>query len=472
MQLEPMTARSLNIRSSASLPRLGDVVAGKYRVERQVGEGGMGVVFKATHVDLKHAVALKFLKPEAVKDEWLVRFEREARAASSLRGEHVVRVHDVGAMESGVPYIVMEYLEGESLAQVLQVHKRLSLPVAASLLLQACEGVADAHNAGIVHRDLKPSNLFCVVKPDGRSILKVLDFGVSKFLVPDVQELGALTMTSTALGSPLYMSPEQMKSCRDVDERTDIWSLGVILYELVTGTTPFVGDTIPAVCASILEAKPTPISEHVPDLPSAFVHIFDRCFSRNLTNRFANVGELAAAIEPFASSDYAGAARRVAATLANRDVPRAEAVEPSSEDVAKTTVRRITVRQRGWTSFLPGKRAAIAGAGTFLAVIAVALAFGIGRSRGVAREDLAPAAPSSTVVLAVPEGRDHPRAVDSGAVPDVEQPAARASAHPRSKPASGVSSGKRFRGSVGVPTTRSAAPKNSSMPGPGIPLHL
>ncbi|HEY3664483.1 MAG TPA: serine/threonine-protein kinase, partial [Polyangiaceae bacterium] len=211
--------------------REGDVLAGKFRIERVLGQGAMGVVVAATHIQLDERVALKFLLPEALANaDAVARFAREARAAVKIKSEHVVRVSDVGTLESGSPYMVMEYLQGQDLSEWMTNHGTLNVSDAVEFLLQACEALAEAHALGIVHRDLKPANLFVTARRDGTPCIKVLDFGISKFTAPG-SNLN-MTKTSTIMGSPLYMSPEQLSSTRTVDARTDIWALGVILFEL------------------------------------------------------------------------------------------------------------------------------------------------------------------------------------------------------------------------------------------------
>ena len=199
---------------------VGEVVAGKYRVDRVLGTGGMGVVLAATQVDLDRRVAIKFLLPAALKNpEVVARFSREARSAAKIQSEHVARVIDVGVLPTGAPYMVMEYLDGSDLAQRISAGERLPLAEAVRYVLEACEALAEAHAAGIVHRDLKPANLFLARRPDRTSSVKVLDFGISKSPVGD----GGITSTQAVMGSPLYMSPEQLVSAKRVDHRTDIW---------------------------------------------------------------------------------------------------------------------------------------------------------------------------------------------------------------------------------------------------------
>ena len=225
--------------------RPGDILAGKYRVERVLGIGGMGAVVAAHHLQLGERVALKFLLPEALTSaEAVGRFVREARAAVRIKSDYVARVIDVGRLENSAPYMVMEYLEGTDLAGWLRRWGPLPAEQAVEFVLQACVAIADAHGLGIVHRDLKPANLFCTRRSDGQLVVKVLDFGISKLTDGAPSEPGAMaaTRTSAVMGSPLYMSPEQFRSAKTVDARTDIWSLGVILFELLGGVVPFQGE--------------------------------------------------------------------------------------------------------------------------------------------------------------------------------------------------------------------------------------
>jgi len=280
----------------------GDILAGKYRVERVLGEGGMGIVVAATHLALEERVAIKFMRAGgAPGDDATQRFLREARAAVKLKSEHVARVSDVGTLETGSPYIVMEYLEGSDLSELLTQRGKLSLGEAVEFLLQACDAIAEAHSRGIIHRDLKPANLFITRARDGAPLLKVLDFGISK-----VNALGdrpeSLTQSTAILGSPMYMSPEQMKSSRDVTPTTDIWSLGVILYEAVGGRVPFDEETMGALMAKVLTQSPPALHTLRGDLPEPFVAIVGRCLEKEPSLRFASVAELARALAPFAST--------------------------------------------------------------------------------------------------------------------------------------------------------------------------
>jgi serine/threonine-protein kinase len=279
----------------------GDLLAGKFRVERVLGAGGMGVVVEATHVTLKDRVALKFLRAARFADETTIaRFLREAQAAAKIKSPHVARVVDVGTLENGSPYMVMEFLEGTDLGTVLEQSGVLPMQTAITYLLQTCEALAAAHAARVIHRDIKPSNLFLTRGPDGTPLIKVLDFGISKLL--DVNSLsGSITETQRAMGSPSYMAPEQMRSARKVDGRADIWSAGVVLYELLTGQLPFTADTIPELYALILDpaSVPRPMRTGREDLPEELEHIVSKCLAKEPDARFRDVAELAEALMPF-----------------------------------------------------------------------------------------------------------------------------------------------------------------------------
>ncbi|MGK3994762.1 serine/threonine-protein kinase [Sorangium sp. So ce1024] len=296
----------------------GQVLSGKYRVERILGQGGMGVVVAAMHAQLHQRVAIKLLHPDA-NAEMVERFVREARAAVRLKSEHVARVLDVGTLETGEPYMVMEYLEGSDLQQTLRERGPLELEEAVGYVLEACEAIAEAHAAGIIHRDLKPANLFLARGADGTGMVKVLDFGISKAMA-DPSAAGAepelgLTKTAMVLGSPLYMAPEQMRSARTVDTRADIWSLGAILYQLLTARVPFDASSLSELILMInTEAPPLP-SSFRRDLPPGLEAAILRCLEKDVAKRFSSVAELAGAIVDFGPPLALASLERIERTL-------------------------------------------------------------------------------------------------------------------------------------------------------------
>jgi eukaryotic-like serine/threonine-protein kinase len=278
----------------------GDVLAGKYRVDSVLGRGGMGVVLAATHLQLDQRVAIKMLLPETLNNPDLIaRFSQEARATVRIQSEHVVRVLDVGALESGAPYMVMEHLVGSDLAQLVKRRGPLPLPDAIDFVLQACEALAEAHRIGIVHRDLKPANQFLTARTDGSPVVKVLDFGISKATLSNGLPSN-LTQTSAVMGSPSYMSPEQLKNSKQVDGRADIWSLGLVLHELLTGRVAFHADTLAELHVAILQSAPAPLSTWRPDLPPALQGVLHRCLQKDPARRFSSMAELALALAEYA----------------------------------------------------------------------------------------------------------------------------------------------------------------------------
>jgi serine/threonine-protein kinase len=298
----------------------GDIVAGKYRVERVLGVGGMGVVVAAHHLQLDEKVALKLLLPSALQNRTAtLRFAREARTVFKLKNEHVARVIDVGELANGAPYIVMEYLEGEDLDRRLKTKGPLPVELAVEFILQACVAVADAHAIGVVHRDLKPANLFAVRRSDGLLTIKVLDFGISKLTdtLPTGEEVAGMKMTKTngVLGTPLYMAPEQMRSSTRVDARTDIWAIGVILYELLAGHAPFVASTVMELTLKVTGEAPEPLARTRTDVPPGLDGVVGRCLEKRPEDRYANIGELAAALLPYAPERARAHFERIAGIL-------------------------------------------------------------------------------------------------------------------------------------------------------------
>jgi serine/threonine protein kinase len=274
----------------------GTLIAGKYLVEGTIGAGGLGIVVRARHVQLEQPVAIKYLKRVDVsRPDVVERFVREARLAARIKNEHAVKVFDVDTLDNGVPYIVMELLEGRDLESILR-DGPLTLHDAIDYVLQASQALAEAHAIGIVHRDVKPANLFLADRPGGSSIVKVLDFGISKIASKPGQggrREKQVTLVDERLGTPVYMSPEQLEAAKDVDARADIWALGVVLHELVTRTVPFGGDDLTQLFVAILQHPPIPLRSVLPCGPPELEAIILRCLEKERDKRYRNIAELA-----------------------------------------------------------------------------------------------------------------------------------------------------------------------------------
>jgi len=399
----------------------GEILAGKYRVLFPIGEGGMGQVFAAEHVQLGHRVALKVLRPSALQSEEAVeRFLREGRAAARLQSEHVARVSDVGKLDSGVPYMVMEFLEGRDLSQLLGEKRRLPIEQAVGFIIQAGEAIAEAHHNGIVHRDLKPANLFVTTALDGAPLVKVLDFGISKAS----SLLGAaspqITTTSAIIGSPKYMSPEQMQDSRAVDGRADIWALGSILYEMLAGRLAFDAPTLATTCVQILQADPPRVRQSRDEVPPELDAVVMRCLEKNPDDRFASVAELVQALAPFAPESGALVTRitRMTAARPAGGAPLFRRRRPSVGDGPSSEPPVAAGRS--------GKRLAAAWAIAIAAVIAVGIV-AVVRLQGDGRPKAGPAAATTMATTFPPPAEVLPPSAteSSGAEPaSVPAPAA------------------------------------------------
>lgn len=392
----------------------GTVLAGKYRVERLLGEGGMGWVVVATHLQLEQRVALKFMRAShaATSPEATIRFLREARAAARIQSEHVARVSDVGTLEGGVPYLVMEYLEGRDLDSLLQSTPSLPIAEAIDYAMQACEGLGEVHAAGIIHRDLKPANLFLARRSDGSVRVKLLDFGISKIAAaPGGTSDGGMTSTQALMGSPLYMAPEQMRSSKGVDARADIWSMGVILYEMLGGRSPFNGETLPHVCARIMAEAPDSLREIRRDVPPALEAVVMRCLEKDAQRRFRDVAALAEALAPFGQADARAAANRIGRVVRKTQPSSANlraddattTVNPLRPEVAQTAAAFGTAASTS-TARRPGSLPFVAGAAVLVVAGIVAVVATRGGSKEPAKASAGSAAPATAVGVSPPAG--------------------------------------------------------------------
>ncbi len=375
---------AMSVESLARTFREGEIIDGKYRVERVIGVGGMGVVVAAQHIHLDEKVALKFLLPEALGNpEAVARFVREARAAVKIKSEHVARVSDVGVLPNGAPFMVMEYLEGGDLAAWIQQRGALAVDQAVDFVLQACVAVADAHALGIVHRDLKPANLFCVRRSDGKLSIKVLDFGISKVTDANSKLGGSFTQTRAAMGSPVYMAPEQMRSARDVDAKADIWALGMILFELMTGHPAFNAESMMELAIRVAN-DPTPSIRTIrPDVPAGLEAVIAKCLEKDRANRYANVAELAFALAPFAPARARGSIERITGIIQAAGLSQSALALPPTPRNAETQPSTGTMQAVGRTTAGTSRRtvalAVGGGAAALIVVLVVAGAFVLGR---------------------------------------------------------------------------------------------
>jgi serine/threonine-protein kinase len=392
--------------SSVAGVREGDVLAGKYRVERVLGVGGMGVVVAAQHIQLDEKVALKFLLPDALGNaEAVARFAREARAAVKIKSEHVARVTDVGTLPNGAPYMVMEYLEGGDLAAWIKQRGALPIEQAVDFVLQACVAVADAHALGIVHRDLKPANLFCVRRSDGQLTIKVLDFGISKMTDTSGLAPGSMTRTSALMGSPLYMSPEQMRSSKDVDAQTDIWALGVIMFELLTGRTAFLAESVTELAIKVASEPAPSVRAFRPDLPPELEVAIFRCLEKDKRQRYRNVAELALALLPFAPKRSKGTVERISGIIQAAGLSSSSLSVPLSPQMGGTEVSAGTLPPVGRTTLgaNSGKKTVGIAAGAAVALLVVVGAvFALRRGSSGHDDPSAAGLPAMTTVTASP----------------------------------------------------------------------
>jgi len=346
----------------------GQLIAERYVVERVLGAGGMGVVVSAVHQTLGERVAIKFLLEHSTADPRVVeRFLREARASARLRSEHVARVTDVGTLENGAPYMIMEFLEGNDVAAEIAERGALPITEAIDYVLQACEALAEAHSIGIVHRDLKPGNLFLASRPGGFRVVKVIDFGIAK----STEAVTNLTTTSSTIGSPKYMSPEQIRDSKSVDQRSDVWSMGVTCFELLTGDVPFQADSLHGTLASIVSDAPIALRKLRPEVPPELEAALAPCFEKNRDQRYENIAEFARALAPFGDARALQLVHKIESVLgAGPTRPRPPPATPIRRSDAPTRMAKPgltvsgTMPTDGWihTSFVPRKTEALASA--------------------------------------------------------------------------------------------------------------
>ena len=431
-------------------PRPGDVIAGKYRVERTLGAGGMGLVVAATHIHLGDRVAVKLLLPHAIgdtgHDQLVARFLREAQLAVRIKSRHVVRVFDVGTREGGDPYMVMELLDGQDLNAMTRRRGPLPVDEATEYVLQACEAVAEAHELGIVHRDLKPANLFVTNGPDGWPLVKVLDFGISK-LLGDARNATDASLTSDAdvLGSPLYMAPEQIRNPKGVDARCDIWSLGAILYKLLTGRGAFDADNPATVLALVLSDAPAPLREHQPEIPEALEELVLRCLEKDPQRRVQTVAELASGLLRFAPSRARG---RLWEPI---DRTASGAVVAKKDD-------QVTSRSGPTSSAARPRHRARTAAGVAATVVVVGALVTLLAWSGGARAP-APGAAAPTRSAAEPQSTGSPALADPAPVAAPTPQSVTASVEASAPPPTLASSGKPATSGAPSPSTHKRRPK-------------
>lgn len=462
----------------------GTVLAGKYRVEKLLGEGGMGWVVVATHLHLEQRVALKFMHAKNVAEhpDAVARFLREARAAARIQSEHVARVSDVGTLEGGEPYLVMEYLEGQDLEGLLRGRGKLPPAEVVDLAIQACEGLAEAHAKGIVHRDLKPANLFLARRTDGSPRVKLLDFGISKMSSSSTggatSQSGSMTSTQALMGSPLYMSPEQLRSSKNVDRRADLWSMGVILYEMLSGSSPFEAETLPEVCARIM-AEPPPA--FTATMPRGLDAVVMRCLEKDPQNRFADAGALAAALAPYGPPESRAVAERIARVVRSSGAslpdirtdasgPNAALTTSAASGIAQTNASFGTVSSTVPKRALPTMPLAIAGG----AALVLAVLVGVLATRGKHDDATAASAtgappPAVASVLPSATAMAPPAAPPPVPGPPPTSDSATAAAAPSPPPAAPPPPAPARNGSGGHPrpaTSTAAAPPAPPAPAP------
>ncbi|MEZ4296824.1 MAG: protein kinase [Polyangiaceae bacterium] len=442
----------------------GTVLLNKYRVVRHLGAGGMGMVVCAEHIELGKLVALKFLLPAVAEfPDMAERFMREARAATRIAGEHVAQVLDVGRLPDGLPYMVMEYLEGLDLSRYCDAYPNIPVEEAIEYTAQAGAALISAHRIGIVHRDIKPANLFRIIKSDGSALIKVLDFGISKFTEEDGKN--QITKTTAVMGSVAYMSPEQMRSAKHVDHRTDIYALGVCLYELLSGTQPYVADSPVALAAKVGTDPPDPMHRHRKDVPHDLALVLEKAYEKRQDDRYQSVEAFLRALSPFASSSTRD---RIAALAGTRNdesltviAPDPSSLPPEAAKVLAPTLL-ATPAERSTSSKMEsqlrrGARLSPLLIVTVIATVAVLLWIALTPRAAQNAASGAESPPPTTSPSAPPSSKD--------TVPDSSPNDAQATANPStSSSASGETSGVPETPPPVPSSTEEPAPSNSTVP--------
>jgi serine/threonine-protein kinase len=429
------------------LPEPGQAL-GKYTIAAVLGEGAMGFVYDAVHRQLGTRVAIKVLKPaHALERKEVVRFEREARAAASLTSPYVVRILDVDVSPSGLPYIVMERLEGQDIAEELRSRDRIPTEEVIDWALQVCDALADAHRQGIIHRDIKTSNVF-LVKAKGRTIAKVLDFGISKMASASRDE--RLTATSSWVGTPQYMSPEQVRG-RELDGRSDVWAVGVMLYRVFARRYPFEGDTPAGLAIAIATESALPLDELRPGLPAGLSEVVMKSLEKRVEDRHASIEAFATALSPFGSgtiSTLGGAATSITLPVGTGTGPR---LTPRREAPTLPTMDAAVVPSSKPGSGGRGRLAVIVGVIAVLAVVSGIAVLASRSSRPRSPEEVGPRAAAS---VPPPSATSEPSAAPLIAV-----------AAPVTPPAAAITSASLPPPVTTSPRVRARTPKNPEPPG-------
>jgi hypothetical protein len=386
--------------------RVGTILDGKYELVRLIGEGGMGAVYEATHKLIGRRMAVKFLHAfYAANPEVITRFQREAQAAAQIGHENIIEVTDMGTASDGAPYLVMEYLEGSDVKGAIEADGRLSTKRTAHILVQALGALQAAHDVGIIHRDLKPENIFLTTKGINPDYVKLLDFGISKFRTFDNEGVKGLTQTGTVLGTPHYMSPEQARGEQNLTPQSDIYAMGVILYQMLTGQLPFDAANYNALLIKILTEEPPPIEALNPELPPVLVGIVKRAMARDTAARFQTCAELREQLRPFAPS-ISELGTFVTPTSSRTVIRRALYDTKTPFEMSQSTVGAKR-----------GSRRLIVFAGAGAAVVAAGVVAALALGGGGAKAPVAPAAPPIAAPIAKPAPAKEPPPVESPAIP-------------------------------------------------------